>query len=127
MLESAILLLGELTVLPAGISVRERVAHAGLDPCARESETSVHAPERVSKVGNARIRGALYMPAQVAIRHEPSGAFDSEKLLDRGKPKMVAIVAVMRKLLHAIYSMLKHGQGFDGSKLYRPPTAAQAA
>jgi hypothetical protein len=49
------------------------------------------------------------MPAHVAVRHEPNvGAF-YQKLLDRGKPKMVAIVAVMRKLLHAIYGMLKHG------------------
>ena len=31
---------------------------------------------------------------------------------------MVVIVAVMRKLLHAIYGMLKHGTDFEGTKLY---------
>ncbi len=34
---------------------------------------------------------------------------------------MVAVVAVMRKLLHAIYGMLKHDADFDGSKFYRVP------
>ena len=33
---------------------------------------------------------------------------------------MAAIVSVTRKLLHAIYGMLKHGQDFDGTKFYRP-------
>lgn len=125
--KSAVLLLGELVFLPAGMSVREWVAYAGLDPCARESGSSVRAPARISKIGNARIRRALYMPAQVAIRHEPHvGAF-YEKLLARGKPKMVAIVAVMRKLLHAIYGMLKHDQDFDGRKFYRLPKTAVTA
>jgi hypothetical protein len=37
---------------------------------------------------------------------------------------MVAIVAVMRKLLHSIYGMLKHDQDFDGQKFYRIPASA---
>ncbi|MBB4090964.1 IS110 family transposase [Salinibacter ruber] len=122
--KSAVLLLGELAMLPSDMSVREWVAHAGLDPKKWESGTSVNAPERISKIGNARIRRALYMPAHSAIRYEPRvGAF-YEKLLRRGKAKMVAVVAVMRKLLHAIYGMLKHGQDFDGEKFYATPETA---
>lgn len=124
--KSAVLLLGELATLPKGMSVRQWVAHAGLDPKRHESGTSVRAPERISKIGNARIRRALYMPAHSAIRHEPRvGAF-YEKLLRKGKPKMVAVVAVMRKLLHAIYGMLKHGQDFDGEKFYATPQTTPA-
>ena len=41
-----------------------------------------------------------------------------EKLLGRGKTKMQANVAVMRKLLHAIYGMLKHDRDFEGEKFY---------
>nr|WP_272591924.1 transposase [Salinibacter ruber] len=119
--KSAVLLLGELAMLPSDMSVREWVAHAGLDPKKWESGTSVNAPERTGKIGNARIRRALYMPAHSAIRYEPRvGAF-YEKLLRRGKAKMVAVVAVMRKLLHAIYGMLKHGRDFDGEKFYATP------
>jgi transposase len=119
--KSALLLLGELALLPKDLSVREWVAHAGLDPKKHTSGTSVRARERISKIGNARIRRALYMPAQVAIQHEPCvGAFYAH-LLTQGKPKMVAVVAVMRKLLHAIYGMLKHDQDFDGEKFYAMP------
>jgi hypothetical protein len=48
------------------------------------------------------------------------GAF-YEKLLARGKKPIVATVAVMRKLLHSIYGMLKHGQDFHGEKFYHIP------
>lgn len=125
--KSAVLLLGELAPLPDDMSVRQWVAHAGLDPKKHESGTSVSAPERISKIGNARIRRALYMPAHSAIRHEPRVRAFYKKLLRKGKPKMVAIVAVMRKLLHAIYGMLKHGQDFDGEKFYAIPQTTPAA
>lgn len=115
---SAIALLGELAALPLDMSARQWVAHAGLDPRHFESGTSVHKPPRISKTGNRRLRAALYMPALVAIRYEPSvGAF-YEKLIARGKKPMQAIVAVMRKLLHAIWGMLHHGRDFQSEKFY---------
>ena len=63
------------------------------------------------------------MPAQVAVRFEPAVEAFYSRLVERGKPKMVAIVAVMRKLLHAIYGMLKHDASFDGAKFYQPQRA----
>lgn len=122
---SAVQLLGELLVLPVDMDVRQWVAHAGLDVRHYNSGRSVAERPRISKVGNKHIRRALYMPAQVAIRHEEAvGAF-YQHLLEQDKPKMVAVVAVMRKLLHAIYGMLKHDADFDGTKFYRaaPQTA----
>jgi len=116
--KSAILLLGELAFLPKDMSVRQWVAYAGLDPKRHVSGTSVEQRERISKVGNARVRRALYMPALVAVRNDRHvGAF-YEKLLARGKKPIVAIVAVMRKLLHSIFGMLKHDQDFHGEKFY---------
>ncbi len=104
------------------MSVREWVAYAGLDPRRHQSGSSVEKKERISKVGNARLRRALYMPALVAIRWEPNaGAFYEKLTAERGKKPIVAVVAVMRKLLHAIYGMLKHGQDFQGDKFYRLP------
>lgn len=122
---SAVQLLGEILVLPQGLSVREWVAFAGLDVRRYESGTSVERPHRISRVGNVRLRRALYMPALVAIQHDAAiGAFYA-KLISKGKKPLVAIVAVMRKLLHAIYGMLKHDADFDGSKFYQmePQTA----
>ena len=119
--KSAILLLGELVLLPDDMSVREWVAHAGLDPKHHTSGTSVEHQPRISKMGNPRIRRALYMPAVTAARHEPHVRAFYQKLIARGKAPLVALVAVMRKLLHSIYGMLKHDQDFDGQKFYQLP------
>lgn len=117
--KSAVQLLGELLCLPEGMSVREWVAYAGLDVRQHRSGRSVEARPRISKEGNVHVRRALYMPALVSVRHEPAvGAF-YDGLVERGKPKMVAVVAVMRKLLHAIYGMLKHDADFDGARCFQ--------
>ena len=115
---SAISILGELVVLPADMTVRQWVAHAGLDPRHVQSGSSIQKPARISKAGNKYLRAALYMPALVAIQHEPNVAAFYDKLVASGKTKMQANIAVMRKLLHAIFGMLKHQANFDGEKFY---------
>ena len=123
---SAIRILAELAVLSEDFDVRQCVAYAGLDPRECTSGTSVHKKVRISKAGNAHLRRALYMPALVAIRHQPHLRAFYLHLRALGKPKMVALVAVMRKLLHAIFGMFKHEKPFDGSKVYVLP-APEAA
>lgn len=115
---SAIQILAELAVLPDGMTPRQWVAHAGLDPRIVESGTSVNQAGRISKLGNTHLRAGLYMPALVAVRREPHIRAFYEKLLANGKKPMQAIVAVMRKLLHAIHGMLRYGQDFVGEKFY---------
>lgn len=115
---SGLKILAELAVLPTDMEVRQWVAHTGLDPRRHESGSSVHRPTRISKVGNKYLRAALYMPALTACHHDPHIRAFYEKLIARGKKPLQAIVAVMRKLLHAIYGMLKHGQDFQGEKFY---------
>ncbi len=119
---SAIQILAELALVPPDLDVRQQVAYAGLDPREHSSGTSVHKKVRISKHGNAHLRRALYMPALVAIRRQPHLRAFYQHLRSRGKPKMVALIAVMRKLLHAIYGMFKHQKPFDGSKVYQLPT-----
>lgn len=118
---SAIQILAELAVLSPDFDVRQWVAYAGLDPRECTSGSSLRKKARISKAGNAHLRRALYMPALVAIRHQPHLRAFYQHLRAQGKPKMVALIAVMRKLLHAIYGMFKHQQVFDGSKLFRLP------
>lgn len=115
---SAVQLLPELLVLPAGMTIRQWVAHAGLDPRAHQSGTSVDKPARLSKVGNAHIRRALYMPALVAVRHEPHIRAFYDKLIARAKTPLQAYVAVMRKLLHAIYGMFATNTTWVGEKFH---------
>jgi transposase len=114
---SALQLLGELVLIPANCDVRQWVAYAGLDPRQHESGSSVHQKARISKLGNRHIRRALYMPALTAVRYAPSLRAFYLHLQARGKCKMVALVAVMRKLLHAIFGMFKHDVPFDGARL----------
>jgi transposase len=115
---SAIALLGELSLLAAGLEVGQWVASAGLDPREYSSGTSVRKQTRISKAGNRHLRRALYMPALVAVRHDPHLRAFYQHLLARGKQKLQALVAVMRKLLHAIFGMFQHRQSYDGSKLF---------
>jgi len=115
---AGIQILAEISVLPADMDVRQWVAHAGIDPRQFQSGTSVNKPARISKRGNVHLRKALFMPALVAVQSEPHVRAFYDKLVAKGKSKMQANVAVMRKLLHAIYGMLKHDRDFDGEKFY---------
>jgi len=116
--KSAIRLLGELLILDPTMKGTQWVAYAGLDPRPRQSGTSLDGHRYISKAGNRYIRAALYMPALVAIRHEQVITQHYQHLAEeRGKPKMIAIVATMRKLLLCLHSMLKNNTPFDPTKL----------
>ncbi len=123
---SAIALLAELACLPAELTVRQWVAYAGLDPRPVQSGTSVFAAPHISKLGNVRLRRALFMPALVAVRwNEPVRRFAAE-LRAKGKAELVILVAVMRKLLHAIYGMLRTGTEFDPLKFRALPQGTES-
>lgn len=117
---SALIILGELALLPPDMSPRQWVAHAGLDPKVFDSGSSVRGYRRISKAGNVHLRRALYMPALVASQYEPHVRAYYQHLQDQGKPKLKALVAVMRKLLHAIFGMFHHQQPFHGPCFYQP-------
>lgn len=126
-IRSAVRLLGELEVLPPDMTARQWVAHAGLDPRHHESGTSVSKPARLSKIGNQRLRAALYMPALVAIQRETSIRQWVEALEKRGKKRLQAVAAVMRRLLHSIHAMFRLDVPFDPEKFARPIEIAESA
>jgi transposase len=115
---SALQLLAELTALPAGLSARQWVAHSGLDPAHRISGTSLNKPSRISRAGNKHLRRALFMPALVAARYDPHLKAFYQVLLSRHKAKMQSLIAVARKMLHAIYGVLHTLTPYDGEKLF---------
>lgn len=110
---TAATLLAEITDITQYESARQVAAFAGLVPRERQSGSSVRGRTRLSKIGNARLRKALYFPAITALRC--SGFFKSwaEGLRQRGKCKMSVIGAAMRKLIHLAYGVLKTGLPFD--------------
>ncbi len=117
--KSAIQLMGELLVLDPRMRAKQWVAMAGLDPRPFKSGTSVDKRTRISKVGNAYLRGALFMPALSACQHVPEvKAFYRHLIEQRHLRKIQALCAVMRKLLHAIHGMFSSGECFDSTRFY---------
>lgn len=88
-------------------------AYAGLSPRERQSGTSLRGKVRhLCKTGNARLRKALFFPAITAIRYNPIIRDFAARLAASGKPKMLIVGAVMRKLLVLAYGVLKSGVAF---------------
>jgi transposase len=114
---SALQIMGELVMLSDTLDARQWVAFSGIDPSQFTSGTSVQKRPRISRGGSRHLRRALYMPALVAVRHEPHLRAFYQRLLSRGKARLQAVVAVMRKLLHALFAMFRSNQSYDGSKL----------
>jgi transposase len=102
------------------ISNRNQLAsYSGLDVVLDESGNRQGAA-KISKHGNAHIRRALYMPAMSAIQHNPALKLFYERLVEKHpNQKMIAVTAVMRKLLLLIYSLWKSGKEYDPEFHYR--------
>jgi len=88
-------------------------AYLGLVPVQHESGSSVKGRAHLSKAGNPLIRAKLYMAAVVAIRYNPDIKAQYERLTSKGKSKMSALGAAMRKLVHICFGVLKHQQPYQ--------------
>ncbi|WP_370634206.1 transposase [Pantoea sp. DY-5] len=82
-------------------------AWLGVVPVEKTSGSSVRGLSRMSKTGPAAVRAKLYMAAVVASRWNPPVKAMYERLIARGKPNKVALGAVMRKLVHLCFGVLK--------------------
>lgn len=100
-------LLAELPELGGGdLSRKQLAALVGVAPINRDS--GKRRGRRGTWGGRARVRTVLYMGTLVATRHNPTMKEFYERLLAKGKPKMVAVVACMRKLLTILDAILKN-------------------
>ncbi len=104
---------------------RAVVAWCGLDPHEDRSGDGVIS-RGISHRGNAHVRRELFMPALTAIRWMPTMKAFYQRLRANGKPKMVAIVACMHKLLRIAYAILRSGKPFDPQHEERRRQQAQA-
>jgi transposase len=83
-------------------------ALAGVAPYAHDSGNIRRA--RQVRGGRAPVRHVLYMAALAATQHNPVPRAFYQQLISRGKPKMVSLVAVMRKMLHVFNRLLADPQ-----------------
>lgn len=99
-------------------SAAQLVAYAGLASVEETSGTSVHGPGAIKKTGNGWIRKWLYMSALRVMVADPDFARWNAELQARGKRGLVRAVAMMRKLLHLIYGILKSALPYDAHKAF---------
>jgi transposase len=124
---SALQILAQLVALDPEMSARHVVAFAGLDPRPQKSGASINPPMHISRQGNRVLRAAMYMPTLVAVRFEPTVAAAYEALVNRGKAKKLAQVAIMRRLLCAIWRMIQTKSTWDPAKFGSVAPVDQAA
>jgi transposase len=106
-------ILAELDDLGKFKHVRELVAFIGLAPKETLSGSSIKGKPRLCKTGHARLRKALYMPALVSIQYNPLMIAFYQRLKEKGKNGKVIVCAIMRKLVHIIFGVLKSGKKYD--------------
>jgi transposase len=94
-------------------SAAEVASFLGLNPIEKRSGKSEYRKPRLSKSGSSHYRQALYFPAMVASRKNPDVQALYDRLVDAGKPKMCALGAAMRKLVHICYGVYKNQQPYQ--------------
>jgi transposase len=114
-------ILAELDDLEKFTNVREVVAFIGLAPKETISGTSIKGKPRLCKIGHVRLRKALYMPALVSIQCNPVMIAFYNRLKEKGKNGKVIVCAIIRKLVHVIFRVLKSGKKYDPN--YKPTLA----
>jgi transposase len=87
-------------------------AYVGVVPSLRHSGKKQPARAPLTSIGNAELRRALYLPTMTAVRSNPWLKAFYDRLVFNQKPKKLALLAAMRKLIHAIYSVAKNRKPF---------------
>lgn len=109
-------LLSELPEL--GKLSRSQIAKlVGVAPMANQTGKSDR--PRITKGGRRQVRNVLYMGTLVATRHNPLIRDFYQRLISRGKPKKVALVASMRKLLTILNDMVRNGESWRRAEVSR--------
>ena len=95
----------------------QRSLHVGSTPEARPAASR----EQLSKAGNRRLRHIMIELARLWVRHQPDSAlsrwFRTRVRTERGRIRRVAIVALARKLLIALWRYVTHGEVPEGAVL----------
>ena len=97
-------------------SRQQMTALTGLDPVQKESGTSLKRKARISKQGISLVRGLLYMPILSTVQHNNEMKHFYERLIESGKAKMSAQIAVMRKVVLLAHSLYKNNERYDETK-----------
>lgn len=88
-------------------------SYVGITPTIRESGSSVRGRSRISKVGNKKLRNLLFLCSFNACKHNKACRAIYERLVNKGKSKKLALIAVANKLLRQAFAIAKSGMPYD--------------
>lgn len=95
------------------VSVKQFTRFIGISPTVYQSGSSVRHKGRMNRSGDPEVRRLLYIATWSAIRYNKACKKKYEELLGKGKPSMVALVAVMNKLVRQAFGVIQNGKKFD--------------
>jgi len=88
-------------------------SYVGITPTIRESGSSVRGRARISKVGNRKLRNLLFLCSFNACKHNKACKEVYERIVNKGKSKKLALIAVVNKLLKQSFAIAKSGRPYD--------------
>lgn len=88
-------------------------SYVGITPTIRESGSSIRGRSRISKVGNKKLRNLLFLCSFNACKHNKACRELYERIVNKGKSKKVALIAVGNKLLKQCFAIAKSGRPYD--------------
>lgn len=95
------------------VSAKKLSSYIGVSPRIIESGSSVRPRTHISKIGMGRARAILYMCAQTARKHNAACRALYDRLVEKGKAKKVALLAVVNKLIHQAFACATKKQYYD--------------
>lgn len=118
--KTAMTILSDIPDVSCFKTAKQYAAFAGLTPSHIQSGTSVKRKSHISRMGSKKIRKALYMSALVVKNHNNNFQAFVKRLVDKGKRPKVIIVAIMRKMLHIFFGILKSNVSFKQNMAFQP-------
>ena len=88
-------------------------SYVGITPTIRQSGSSVRGRSSISKVGNKKLRNLLFLCSFSACKHNKSCREIYERIVNKGKSKKLALIAVANKLLKQAFAIAKSGNPYD--------------
>jgi len=92
-------------------NIKQLQSFIGLNPVYRDSGSSVHKKQKISKSGNNEARKMLYMSAVASLTHNTELKMKYDRLISNGKPPKVALIAISAHIFRAIVTKLNYYKG----------------
>ena len=111
--KTALLLISSTNAFSAFENHKQLSAYFGLAPAERTSGTSIKGRSRITKRGNPIVRNHLFMCSFTACEHNVQCKALYKRIVDKGKSKKLALIAVCNKLLKQAFAVAKSGIPYD--------------